>query len=533
MHLPWVSGLAVAEYYACANVLLVAAALALAGIRALSATLPQPITYRHLLLIGRVLAVAALLLPALTASRHEPDVSLLSAQIWSAPSMQTRAAALPDAARMEVSLASRQAFIPLATAEQAALLCITAGLLITLLPLCIDTWSTWRALRKMHAVRRIGRIRVLIAERESVPFALWTPGQASIVLPAALLTLPADLRMALRHEAQHHRQGDTRYLYPALLLRALFGLNPAAHWLVRQFSSLQEYACDEALASRPGYAAQAYCACLLRVAETARSTRNPSLRSCMAGPRRSALTKRIEAALAPPVKKLNAPAAQAAGALLIALLASLSSVIGRPIQDRRISRTVAMQLATTLSGPSPIPLKINRAVVTQLNLLLGTPNGRAFLRSGLAHMRQHQRQVLAALKRRDLPAELMAVPFVESGYRNVALSGDPGAGLWQMIVPTARHYGLEVTARDDERLNVRAETAAATRMLAQLYARFHNWPLAVMAYNTGVARIDAGIRATHSENAWALYRAGFRNDPDYLARTVAMILILAHPQLLH
>ena len=49
----------------------------------------------------------------------------------------------------------------------------------------------------------------------------------------------------------------------------------------------------------------------------------------------------------------------------------------------------------------------------------------------------------------------------------------------------------------------------------------------------GVARVEAGIRATHSDDAWALYRAGFRNDPDYLARTIAMIVILAHPQLLH
>ena len=533
MYLRSAPGVPLAEYYVCANVLLVAAALALAAIRALSATLPRPIAYRHLLHIGRVLAVAALLLPALTASRHEPALSLLSAQIWSAPSMQTRAAALPTAARMEVALASRHAFLPLATAERAALLCVTAGLLITLLPLCTDTWTTWRALRNAHAVRRIGRIRVLISERESVPFALWTPRQAAIVLPAALVLHATDLRMALRHEAQHHRQGDTRYLYPALLLRALFGLNPAVHWLVRQFGSLQEYACDDALARRPGHCARTYCACLLRVAESTRSPARPSLRSCMACQRPSALARRIAAALRPPAHPLSAPAAVTVGVLLIALLASLTAVVGRPIQDRRISRTVALRLAATAARDSPIPLDINRAVVAQLNLLLGTPNGRAFLRSGLAHMRRHRQQVLAALRRLDLPPELMAVPFVESGYRNVALTGDPGAGVWQMIGPTARHYGLEVTGSYDERLNVRAETAAATRMLAQLYARFHNWPLAVMAYNTGVARVEAGIRATHSDDAWALYRAGFRNDPDYLARTIAMIVILAHPQLLH
>ena len=53
-----------------------------------------------------------------------------------------------------------------------------------------------------------------------------------------------------------------------------------------------------------------------------------------------------------------------------------------------------------------------------------------------------------------------------------------------------------------------------------------------MAYNSGTAHVEAGIHATHSRDAWTLYRAGYGNDPNYLARTVAMILILANPRLL-
>jgi hypothetical protein len=71
------SGLQIANLYLCGNLLLVAAAASLAGIRALSAILPRPLTYRHLLDIGRVLAITALLLPALAMWHGGSDLSPL------------------------------------------------------------------------------------------------------------------------------------------------------------------------------------------------------------------------------------------------------------------------------------------------------------------------------------------------------------------------------------------------------------------------------------------------------------------------
>ncbi len=70
------------------------------------------------------------------------------------------------------------------------------------------------------------------------------------------------------------------------------------------------------------------------------------------------------------------------------------------------------------------------------------------------------------------------------------------------------------------------------RLLSDLRRQFQDWPLALMAYNSGIARVEAGIGATHSRDAWTLYRAGYGNDTEYLARTMAVILILANPRLL-
>jgi beta-lactamase regulating signal transducer with metallopeptidase domain len=525
------SALTIAHLYLCGNLLLVAAAASLAGIRALSAILPRPLTYRHLLVVGRVLAITALLLPPLALWRGGSELSPLRAQVWSAPSMHAGTTAISGAAQIELEMNAQHASLSLNAATAATLVLFVTGLFITLVPLVSEARVTFRAVRNAHVLRCIGRVRVLVSDQEHVPFALWIPGHSLIVLPAALLLRPADLRLALRHETQHHRARDTRYLYAVVLGRALFGLNPAAHWLARQLFELQEFACDEQLARRKGHCARAYCTCLLRVAESALPLRQGQLRSFMASNRGFALARRMEAALQRPARPLRASAAAGISVLAFALLTVLSAVIATPVQDRRLVRSDAERLVAAARRSSAFPLEVNEAVLRQLNLLLGTPDGRAFLKSSIARMRDYQPGILPELKQYGLPTELLAVPLVESGYRNLAPKIGPGAGLWMFIAPTARYNGLEVSADRDQRLDVRAETRAAMRLLSDLQRRFQDWPLALMAYNSGIARVEAAIDATRSRDAWTLYRAGYGNDPDYLARTMAVVLILANPRL--
>jgi membrane-bound lytic murein transglycosylase D len=526
------AGIATLSFYACANLLFVAVAALVAGIRALNGASPRPLTYRHLLAIGRILALAGLLLPLLAVCHGGSDLSPLRAQVWSAPSMHAGTAGISRGARIELGLDSEHATLPASAASGAALLLFATGLFFTLLSLVSEARATFRAIRDAHVLRRIGSVRILVSDRERVPFAAWIPGRFFIVLPAALLLRPADVRLALRHEGQHHRQRDSQYLYVALLARALFGINPAVHWLARQLLELQEFACDEALARRPGHCARTYCDCLLRVAEDALPTGQTPLRSFMASYSTLALARRIEAALQRPVRSLRAPTAAGISLVAVALLAALSAVIAAPVQDRRLSHADVERLVAATPNSSEWGLRANEAVLRQLNLLLGTPDGRAYLRSSIARMHNYEPSVLTELKRHGLPSELLAVPLVESGYRNLPARTGVGAGLWMFIVPTARHYGLEVSAERDERLDVQAESRAAMHMLADLQSRFRDWPLALMAYNSGVSRVEAGINATHSRDAWSLYQAGYGNEPDYLARTTAGMLILAHPELL-
>ena len=462
------SAITLVSLYLYGNVLLAAAATALVGIRALSRVLPQPMTYRHILATGRILAVVALIIPILPSWHGRSELSAISAQVWAWPSMTAGMATAGDDARIAVGIEAIQTSLGVSVVKGVTLMLFLGGFLVVLLHAFSQARSTFRSIRNAQVLRSVRSVRILISDIERVPFALWIPGRSYIVLPSTLVLCPADVRMALRHEGQHHRQRDTRYVYLTLLGRALFGVNPAVHWLAHQLNELQELACDEALARRPDHCRDAYCACLLRVAESAIAGPRSPLSAFMIHRQVNLLRRRIEAALQPSSPPLRATAATSVGLVAAALLAALGALIVTPIHDRRVSRADAEQLVATTPGSATWGLRVNDAVLRQLNLLLGTPDGRIFLMASIARMRTYEPGVLTELQKYGLPSALAAVPLVESGYQNRPQRSGVGAGLWMFIRSTARRYGLEVSGQHDERLNVSTETRAAAQMFAHV-----------------------------------------------------------------
>lgn len=526
------SALQIVSFYTGAHLMIAVAAALLFSLRAFSTRTRRPVSYRHLLFIGRLLALGALSLPLVALWHGSSALAPLQAQVWSAPSMYAGKAVLTRGAQIELGIDSAQTFLTADTAAIAAVAILAAGLLLTFLRFIPEARATFRAIREAHPLRRIGSVRLRVSDAQAVPFAAWIPGRCFIVVPAALLLRPADLRLAIRHEALHHRQRDVQFLYAAVLARAFFGLNPAFHWLARQLSDLQELACDEAISGGSARRSVGYCGCLLRIAEAAAPARAFPLRSCMASRAGESLALRIKTLMRGPLPCMRAPAAAGLGFLAAALLAALSIALAVPVADRRLSRAAAAELIARGQRAGD-DLVVNDAVVRQLNLLLGTPDGREFLTASIDRMHRYAPSITAALSAQGLPLRLLAVPLVESGYRNLPAHPGAGAGLWMFIAPTARHYGLQISGEQDQRLDTRAETTAATHMLSELWRQFKDWPLALMAYNSGASRVAAGIHAIRSRDAWALYRAGYGNDPDYLARMNAVMLVLEHPALAH
>jgi soluble lytic murein transglycosylase-like protein len=114
--------------------------------------------------------------------------------------------------------------------------------------------------------------------------------------------------------------------------------------------------------------------------------------------------------------------------------------------------------------------------------------------------------VASILGEHGLPASLMGVAAVESGFNPEALSPKGARGLWQLMPETARRYGLAVEPGRDERLDPVKSTHAAARYLVDLYAQFQDWPLTLAAYNAGEKRVERALEKRGAGDFWTLSR---------------------------
>lgn len=516
--------------YAAANVVFVLAWL-LVSAASIWSRRARPIAFSQQLRFGYAAIIVAVFMPliGLVASG---DYLPQTAQIWSASTMHA-APELPSAdERITVSLAPAAASVALDRISLVLAGVFIVGLALGLARIAYGVVATRRVLADAQLIRHSGSLYVLASEAIAVPFSFWMPGRYFIAVPSSLLVDSGDLRVALRHEAQHHRQGDTRMLYALQLLLGLCFWNPALHALVRCLRELQEFACDEALLEKRGVAAQPYCACLLRIAEHACGQRAPLIAMSMADhANKSVFTRRIEHMLNRPQEYSKASRIAVLAFAGLAVLSMTAATVAATVKDRRITANDAQQMASAARANSAFPIVVNESVVQELNRYLGTPDGRQFVRESLVRMQAHRELIGGKLEQYGLPRELMAVPLVESGYRNLPSnqSAVRAAGLWQFIEPTARRYSLRVDARTDERLDVLAETNAAVRMFSDLHRHFGDWGLALLAFNAGNSLVEQGIRETGSRDVWSIVGSGYENDRDYMPRVMAAILIMQNP----
>jgi membrane-bound lytic murein transglycosylase D len=143
--------------------------------------------------------------------------------------------------------------------------------------------------------------------------------------------------------------------------------------------------------------------------------------------------------------------------------------------------------------------------------------------------------ILSILRRYKVPAELAALPMVESTFHPRARSKAGAVGLWQFIKPTGRLY-LTITHQLDERLDPIRATEAAAQLLRHNYEALGSWPLAIMAYHHGMEGILAARAVAGSDaidEIIARYngsRLGFASKNFYAEYLAALELL--HPAIL-
>jgi beta-lactamase regulating signal transducer with metallopeptidase domain len=429
-------------------------------------------------------------------------------------------------------------------ADQVAVIwIILATLLLILGSLFIvrDLRILFKTKQNSFPIRKIGRVHIFISDVNQVPFSYWLPGQANIVVPSSLVERREDYKMAIAHELQHHRHGDTRWVYIMWGLRLICIINPAIHFWNRWISEIQEFACDETLVDQNKVESQAYARCLVEVAQSAIDQKYVPV--CATGltflVERNILKRRIEKMLTKSSNRIGRSANMRIGVSVGVLIASIMGATAFAskglVQDRRVNITQAKAMAIRAQSETGFPVVVNDLVLKQLNRYIGTPEGREFMRNSLARMENYKVLVRDQIQKYGLPAELMAMPLIESGYQNLPESKNSAwptwkaAGVWQFIRETARNYGLVVNEKRDDRLNVDLLTDAAMRYLQSNNLRFKNWHLATLAYNMGENAVQKGLDALGTRDAWELIRNGHEGDKDYLPKLMAAILIMRNP----
>ena len=127
-----------------------------------------------------------------------------------------------------------------------------------------------------------------------------------------------------------------------------------------------------------------------------------------------------------------------------------------------------------------------------------------------------------ALEAEGVPLELKYLPVVESAFDPMATSRVGAAGLWQFMVPTAKHYGLTVNSLLDERRDPIKSSQAAAKYLKDLYKSFGDWTLAIAAYNCGRNNVLKAIkRAGGARDYWAIYPYLPRETRGYVPAFIA------------
>lgn len=171
------------------------------------------------------------------------------------------------------------------------------------------------------------------------------------------------------------------------------------------------------------------------------------------------------------------------------LKAELAQLIKHPFsltpEAKKIYRTLK------IAGVN-LPLKesLRRDFFIGLKKNLRSQTGQKnFIRDGVIRSLPYQSFLTDYFEKKNLPKELLAIPFLESSFNPRAHSKVNALGPWQFMPLIGSYFVPKRTSKYDYRSNVGVSSIAGAFLLSQNYRIMKSWDLAVTAYNSGTKHL--------------------------------------------
>jgi beta-lactamase regulating signal transducer with metallopeptidase domain len=132
------------------------------------------------------------------------------------------------------------------------------GLFVWFFRLFKDIKLIRRMLNNSVLIKKYGKVRLYLCPDLKVPCSFWFPTKYFALFPENVLLDKKLFAHALSHELQHHRQGDTKYIFLMEIFKAIFYINPFTHLWINRIHENRELKCDKEVLSRKGYEVREY-----------------------------------------------------------------------------------------------------------------------------------------------------------------------------------------------------------------------------------------------------------------------------------
>ncbi|GHV07344.1 lytic transglycosylase [Spirochaetia bacterium] len=178
------------------------------------------------------------------------------------------------------------------------------------------------------------------------------------------------------------------------------------------------------------------------------------------------------------------------------------------------------------------PEALEQALTQQYIKQYSSPGGIAWLNAVIRRGSPYIPFIRREIEERGLPAELLYLPVIESGYLSTAVSKSGAMGLWQFMKNSIGGYDIKISDWADERRDFWKATQGALRKLEDNYKTLGDWPLALAAYNAGLGGVSRTIKQTGLNDFWALSekKALKAETIHYVPKLLAVAHIMSRPR---